>query len=158
METVPGAPDDAVPAQGPGTPAQMGSPKDPPDDEYDPSVSDVVAKYQTELRRVLAIFLDVILVAIVGSILWFPLSIIFGRFGYIDPALLTYPLYLVFTTWKYGKTLGKRICGLEVANWQEQVFSLAGSRGISLASSVMREIVPVALAVASHSDAVTPKP
>ena len=82
METVPGAPDDAVPPQGPGTPAQAGSPKDPSDDDYDPSVSDVVAKYQTELRRVLALFLDVILVGIVGSILWFPLTMILGRFGY----------------------------------------------------------------------------
>lgn len=132
-ETVPGASDDAVPS----------------DDDYDPSVSDVVGKYQTELRRVLAIFLDVILVGIVGSILWFPLSMILGRFGYIDPALLTYPLYLILTTWKYGKTLGKRICGLEVVNWQDQAYSLAGSRGISLASSVRREIGPVALLVAA---------
>lgn len=145
MEPNPGAPDDAVPAQRPGTPAQVGSPKNPSDDDYDPSVSDVVGKYQTELRRVLALFLDVTLVYIVGSILWFPLSILLSRFGYFDPALLTYPLYLVITTWKYGQTLGKRICGLEVVSWQNQVFSLPGSRGISLGSSVMREIGPVAL-------------
>lgn len=149
METVPGAPEDAVPVQGPGRPAQAGSPKDPQDDEYDPSVSDVVAKYQTELRRVLAIFMDVILVVVVSSILWFPLTIVFGRFGYLDPVRLTYPLYMVLSTWMYGKTLGKRICGLEVASWQDQVLALPGSRRISLASSAMREIVPVALAVAA---------
>lgn len=149
METVPGAPDDPVPVPGPGTSAQAGSPKAPPDDDYDPSVSDVVAKYQTELRRVLALFLDVILVAVVVSILWFPLSFLGGRLGYLDPALWTYPLYLVLSTWKYGKTLGKRICGLEVVSWQQQAYSLPGSGGISLASSAMREIVPVTLAFAA---------
>ena len=62
---------------------------------------------------------------------------------------MTYPLYLILTTWKYGKTLGKRICGLEVVSWQDQAYSLTGNRGISLASSVMREIGPVALLVAA---------
>jgi uncharacterized RDD family membrane protein YckC len=111
----------------------------------------IAGKYQTELRRVLALFLDIVFIHMAAAILSFPflmLAQLFGL-GYIDSKLTLAPFYIVLATWMYGKTLGKRICGLEVRPWPDVIPDLPSPARITLGASMVREIVPILLALAS---------
>jgi hypothetical protein len=143
---------------GPKTPPRPDSPPkaDPRGiDSDDPSTkaiaSYIAGKYQTELRRVLALILDAVFIGMASTILFFPFHMLTDLLGlgYFDLELTLAPLYIVLATWKYGKTLGKKICGLEVRPWPDDIPDLPGPVRITLAASMVREIFPILLAVAS---------
>jgi uncharacterized RDD family membrane protein YckC len=107
-------------------------------------MSDPNARYYTGWRRFFAIILDFIFLSIAGYLLMLPLHLLgLSRFfGFFDPEFLLNASYPVLAIWLYGKTLGKKLCGLEVRSWPDE-----GRVGLS--ASIMREIIPIALAVLS---------
>jgi uncharacterized RDD family membrane protein YckC len=97
-------------------------------------------RFHTGWRRFFALILDAVFLAIAGFLILYPLSMLGSPMSFGSHILdhLLGPLYGVIAVWKFGKTLGKHICGVEVVTWPDE-------RKAGLREAVLREAVPLAL-------------
>jgi uncharacterized RDD family membrane protein YckC len=97
-------------------------------------------RFHTGWRRFFALILDAVFLAIAGFLILYPLSM-FGHLMSFGSGILDHllgPLYGVIAVWKFGKTLGKHICGVEVVTWPDE-------RKAGLREALLREAFPLVL-------------
>lgn len=97
-------------------------------------------KYQTGMRRFWAMILDGFFVQAFSVVLFFSFGSVFGMTESDGFEIYINPVYSVWLTLVFGKTLGKHICGVKVVAYPDE-------SKIVLRSVLMREIFPIACAL-----------
>jgi hypothetical protein len=101
-------------------------------------IVDPSEKYQTGMRRFWAMSLDGFFVQILAVVLFYSFGSFLGSDESSDFEFYISPVYMVWLTAVFGKTLGKHICRIKVVSYPEE-------NRIGIRSSVMREIFPIGL-------------
>jgi uncharacterized RDD family membrane protein YckC len=104
--------------------------------------ADPSGKYRTGSKRFWAMSLDGFFVSLIAGLLFLSFGSLFGADESEDIKFYISPVYTVWLTAVFGKTLGKHLLKLKVVSYPDE-------SNIGIRAAVLREIFPIALIILS---------